>query len=66
MAMYFVLRSFHKLADVLGWTAFFHLPSYDDEAEEERENPAEGQNVCETDTEPLDPSTRISYNSFGR
>ncbi|XP_053479356.1 potassium channel subfamily K member 6 [Ictalurus furcatus] len=66
MAMYFVLRSFHKLADVQGWTAFFHLPSCEDEVEEERENTPEEPNECETDTKPLDPSTRVSYNSISR
>ncbi|KAG7333106.1 hypothetical protein KOW79_003241 [Hemibagrus wyckioides] len=66
MAMYFVLRSFHKLADVQGWTAFFHLPSCDDDGEEEIESTSEEPNVCETDTKPLDPSARVSYNSISR
>lgn len=63
--MYFILRSFHKLADLQGWTAFFHLPSCDDEGEEEEEN-TEEPSTCETDTKPLDPSARTSYNSFGQ
>ncbi|KAM9481099.1 potassium channel subfamily K member 6 [Clarias gariepinus] len=66
MAMYFVLRSFHKLADVRGWTAFFHLPTCDDEGEEEKDNIIEEPNECETDTKPLDPSARASYNSISR
>lgn len=66
MAMYFVLRSFHKLADVQGWTAFFHLPSLDDEGEGDNESTSEEHNVCERDRKPLDPSARVSYNSISR
>ncbi|KAF7699213.1 potassium channel subfamily K member 6 [Silurus meridionalis] len=66
MAMYLVLRSFHKLADVQGWTAFFHLPSCDDDGDEERESPAVEPNECERDTKPLDPSARVSYNSISK
>ncbi|XP_026996067.1 potassium channel subfamily K member 6 [Tachysurus fulvidraco] len=66
MAMYFVLRSFHKLADVQGWTAFFHLPSLDDEGEEDNESTSEEHNVCERDRKPLDPNARVSYNSISR
>lgn len=64
--MYFVLRSFHKLADVQGWTAFFHLPSCDDEDEIQNEDASEGPNDCETDTKPLEPSSGVSYNSISK
>ncbi|TSR87311.1 Potassium channel subfamily K member 1 [Bagarius yarrelli] len=66
IAMYFVLRSFHKLADVHGWTAFFHLPSCDDEGEIRNEDASEGPNECETDTKPLEPSAGVSYNSISK
>lgn len=60
LAMYLVLRSFHKMADVQGWTAYIQMPSCDDKDTEEE--PAEQV----SDTKPLDPSAHVSYNSFNK
>ncbi|XP_062860539.1 potassium channel subfamily K member 6 [Trichomycterus rosablanca] len=60
-AMYLILRSFHKLSDVLGWTAFFQMPSCD-EKEETEEEPVEQV----SDTKPLDPTAHVSYNSISK
>lgn len=70
MVMYLVLRTFHKLADVQGWTAFFHLPSCDD-VEEDKEPIVEAANGGMQEQEasaskPLDPKSHASYNSISR
>uniref|UniRef100_A0A3B4C8F9 Potassium channel domain-containing protein n=2 Tax=Pygocentrus nattereri TaxID=42514 RepID=A0A3B4C8F9_PYGNA len=71
MVMYLVLRTFHKLADVQGWTAFFHLPNCDDEGEEDKEPIVEAVNeTMQADetaaSKPLDPGSHVSYNSFSK
>ncbi|XP_026086900.1 potassium channel subfamily K member 6 [Carassius auratus] len=67
MVMFLVLRTFHKLADVHGWTAFFQLPSY--EEEDDDKEPIMGQDPDDESPEavkPLDPSSQVSYNSINR
>ncbi|XP_066540541.1 potassium channel subfamily K member 6 [Hoplias malabaricus] len=70
MVMYLVLRTFHKLADLQGWTAFFHLP-YCDDGEEDKEPIVEAgiENQREEETSAskhLDPSSHASYNSINK
>ncbi|XP_076139005.1 potassium channel subfamily K member 6 [Alosa pseudoharengus] len=71
MVMFLVLRTFHKLADLYGLTAFLHLPSCDEDLAEDKEpiveegredDPPESKAV----TKPLDPSSQVSYNSISR
>lgn len=71
MVMFLVLRSFHKLADVHGWTAFFQLPSYDEEHDDTEPiiNKEHGEESAESEkasVQPLDPSSQVSYNSINR
>lgn len=71
MVMFLVLRTFHKLADVYGWTAFFQLPSYEEEDEDkepiiEREPDDESPEAEKASHKPLDPSSQVSYNSINR
>ncbi|XP_030622519.1 potassium channel subfamily K member 6 [Chanos chanos] len=71
MFMFLVLRTFHKLADLHGLTAFFHLPQYDEDEEDKEpivadkvdEDPPEADKVS---SEPLDPGSQVSYNSINR
>ncbi|XP_076845064.1 potassium channel subfamily K member 6 [Brachyhypopomus gauderio] len=68
--MFLVLRSFHKLADVHGWTTFFHLPTCEDEGEDEEPIvEAQDREPCEQETaatKPLDPSSQVFYNSMSK
>ncbi|XP_051579856.1 potassium channel subfamily K member 6-like [Myxocyprinus asiaticus] len=69
MVMFLVLRTFHKLADVHGWTAFFQLPSCDEEDEDkepiiEQEPDEESSEPEKASVKPLDPSSQVSYNSI--
>lgn len=71
MVMFLVLRTFHKLADVHGWTAFFQLPSCEEEDEDkepivEREPDDESPEAEQASIKPLDPSSQVSYNSINR
>lgn len=72
MVMFLVLRTFHKLADLHGLTAFFHLPSCDEDLAEDKEpiveecREEEPPEVEKAVTKPLDPSSHVSYNSFSR
>lgn len=74
MVMFLVLRTFHKLADIHGLTAFFHLPSLDQDLEEDKEPIVDKGREDEEDmresekaaAKPLDPSSQVSYNSFNR
>lgn len=71
MVMFLVLRTFHKLADVHGWTAFFQLPSYDADTEDkepiiEQEPDEESPETENSSIKPLDPSSQVSYNSINR
>ncbi|XP_022535170.2 potassium channel subfamily K member 6 [Astyanax mexicanus] len=71
MVMYLVLRTFHKLADLQGWTSFFHLPHCEDELEEDKEPIVEAVNETKREEETaaskhLDPGSHVSYNSISR
>ncbi|RXN33241.1 potassium channel subfamily K member 6-like protein [Labeo rohita] len=71
MVMFLVLRTFHKLADVHGWTAFFQLPSYEEEHEDkepivEREPDDESPEAEKASIKPQNPSSQVSYNSINR
>uniref|UniRef100_A0A8C2I5T4 Potassium channel subfamily K member n=1 Tax=Cyprinus carpio TaxID=7962 RepID=A0A8C2I5T4_CYPCA len=71
MAMFLVLRAFHKLADVHGWTAFLQLPSCEEEDEDkgpiiEREPDDLSPEAEKASIKPLDPSSQVSYNSINR
>ncbi|XP_056334323.1 potassium channel subfamily K member 6 [Danio aesculapii] len=71
MVMFLVLRTFHKLADVHGWTAFFQLPSCDEDDEDKEPIIEAGPEDDSPEAEkasikPLDPSSQVSYNSINR
>ncbi|XP_026143758.1 potassium channel subfamily K member 6-like [Carassius auratus] len=70
MVMFLVLRTFHKLADVHGWTAFFHLPTCEEDDDKEpiieREPDDESAEAKKASIKPLDPSSQVSYNSINR
>uniref|UniRef100_A0A672R9W1 Potassium channel, subfamily K, member 6 n=1 Tax=Sinocyclocheilus grahami TaxID=75366 RepID=A0A672R9W1_SINGR len=71
MIMFLVLRTFHKLADVHGWTAFFQLPSYEEDDEDkepiiEQEPDDESPEAEKASIKPLDPNCQVSYNSINR
>ncbi|KAK1785192.1 hypothetical protein P4O66_018605 [Electrophorus voltai] len=67
MVIVLVLRTFHKLADVHGWTTFFHLPTCEDEDDEAIVEALDGaQCEQETATKPLDPSSQVFYNSMSK
>ncbi|XP_056622178.1 potassium channel subfamily K member 6 [Triplophysa dalaica] len=71
MFMFLVLRTFHKLADVHGWTAFFQLPSYDADTEDkepiiEQEPDEESSQTDKASVQPLDPRSQASYSSINR
>lgn len=71
MFMFLVLRTFHKLADVHGWTAFFQLPSYDSDTEDkepiiEQEPDEESSQTEKASVQPLDPRSQSSYSSINR
>ncbi|KAG9340528.1 hypothetical protein JZ751_021348 [Albula glossodonta] len=70
MMMFLVLRSFHKLADLQGLTAFLHLPQCDEE-EDDKEPIVETGPDEQTDTDkaaskPLEPSSQATYSSINR
>ncbi|KAG7470717.1 hypothetical protein MATL_G00116810 [Megalops atlanticus] len=70
MAMFLVLRTFHKLADLQGLTAFFQLPQCEEE-EEDKEPIVETGSDDQPDTDkaaskPLEPGSQVSYNSINR
>ncbi|KAL2096522.1 hypothetical protein ACEWY4_008670 [Coilia grayii] len=69
MVMFLVLRTFHKMADLYGLTAFFHLPSCDEDLAEDKEPIVGEEDTPEADeamTRPLDPSSQVSYNTISR
>ncbi|XP_035241569.1 potassium channel subfamily K member 6 [Anguilla anguilla] len=70
MAMFLVLRAFHKLADLQGLTAFFQLSHCDEEEEDEEPivetGPNDQPDADRASSKPLDPSSRVSYNSINR
>ncbi|KAJ8414598.1 hypothetical protein AAFF_G00038000 [Aldrovandia affinis] len=71
MAMFLVLRTFHKFADVQGLTAFFQLPQCDEEEEEDKEPIVETGSDDQVDVDKaaskrLDPSSQASYSSINR
>jgi len=69
MVMFLVLRTFHKLADVHGWTAFFQLPSCEEE-DEYKEPIIDGKPDDESpeaekaSIKQRDPNSQVSYNSI--
>ncbi|KAM6959531.1 potassium channel subfamily K member 6 [Aplochiton taeniatus] len=76
MMMYLLLRAFHRMSDIHGWTSYLQLPRYEedeDDLEEDREpivtngpqdqSPDLGEKAC---TKPLDPGSQPSYNSFNK
>ncbi|XP_063061008.1 potassium channel subfamily K member 6 [Engraulis encrasicolus] len=67
MVMFLVLRTFHKLADLYGLTAFFHLPTCDEDLAEDKEPIVGAEEAPESDkamTSPLDPSSHATYNTI--
>ncbi|XP_028818710.1 potassium channel subfamily K member 6 [Denticeps clupeoides] len=72
MFMYLVLRTFHKLADLHGFTAFFHLPACEEDEQQDRvpiveEGREEGPPEADkTATKPLDVASQTSYNTINR
>ncbi|XP_006627643.2 potassium channel subfamily K member 6 [Lepisosteus oculatus] len=69
MGMFLVLRSFHKLADLHGLTAFFHLPHCEEEEEDEESiitSSQESHSSVDKSRSPLDPGSQVSYSSINR
>ncbi|TRY94204.1 hypothetical protein DNTS_027593 [Danionella cerebrum] len=69
MVMFLVLRTFHKLADVHGWTAFLQLPSCEEEEDKEpiiQSEDSESNETEKTSIRPLASGSQVSYNTIHR
>ncbi|XP_010890262.1 potassium channel subfamily K member 6 [Esox lucius] len=71
MMMYLVLRSFHRMADLHGLTAFFQLPHCDEDAEDREPivkagSEDQNENDLNASAKPLDPTSKSSYNAIQR
>lgn len=75
MIMYLLLRTFHKMADQHGLTAFFQLPRCE-ESDQNGDREAILENQCEDGTHPnlpeksasspLEPGSQPSYNTINK
>ncbi|KAF3693317.1 Potassium channel subfamily K member 6 [Channa argus] len=70
MMMYLLLRTFHKMADLHGLTAFFQLPRCEESDQNDDGEPIvnEHEELTPPDlaNKPLEPGTQPSYNSINK
>ncbi|KAJ8257069.1 hypothetical protein COCON_G00192210 [Conger conger] len=70
MVMFLVLRTFHKLADLQGLTAFFQLSRCEEEDDDKEpiveRTPSDQPDMERASSKPLDPRSQTSYNSINR
>ena len=70
MVMFLVLRTFHKLADLQGVTAFLQLSHCEEEHEDKEpiveRDPNNQPDINRASRKPLDPRSQASYNSINR
>ncbi|XP_029026294.1 potassium channel subfamily K member 6 [Betta splendens] len=74
MMMYLLLRTFHRMADLHGLTAFFQLPRCEEDQDEDQEPIVESAHEDRTlpdpaekaASEPLEPASQPTYNTINK
>lgn len=71
MMMYLLLRTFHRMADLHGLTAFFQLPRCEDDEDDDREPIVEGRAPPDPADKAaagrrLEPASQPTYNTINK